>query len=265
MDSRRIMIEAFLGEATFEVPDAELSAFQRVISGAIRRRVLPLAAKDWIATNPSRTRRASDRLAKGTTPPPVAAPPAAPPPAQDDDDGGPVVSKRTGRATPATNRFVKASRPAPEPADDFDAEDPTDPGVAAPKPRNQGRDGDAEPFPDFGPPPSASFDATDSTDDRVLSHGFLGKSDDDDDVQVPDPEGGHGMRRLSGRDDPRARTAARRAGSISGMFRPRQRDGRAELDRALKSADKGAQRAAKHGSKKQGFLSRLMRGRDVTR
>jgi len=222
-DSRRLLTEAFLAEATFEVPDEWVEPLGMVLRGAARRRVLPANARDWIKA-PTRNRRASDRPVAPSGSPPPAAPTGS-------------RSARKGRELPSTNRFVQQAAAGP---DDFEDE-PTDPGVGP------------SDFPDFPAPRPAATHVGYPADDRVYSQGILG-GDDDRGIEVPEPGGGRGMRTLRG-------TEPRRPGSISRLFRRRPPDGRRQLDKALKAADREARRRAG----KQGTLSRLIRGRDVTR
>lgn len=238
MDPRRVLAEAraALAEAALEVPDGDTEAMKRVIAGAIKRRALPLSAKDWwVKDTGPRLRRASDR-APSASPAPAA--PTAP--RREPASGGPETNMRTGRTVPATNRFLQGVRSAPRPEPDDDDDDDR---------KWRGRSGDAEEFPRFAEPRPAAAHVGAPEDDRVLSWDFLGRPDDGG-IEVPEPGRPGQVRTLRGTDaKPKPK-----GGSISRLFKRKPRDGRRELDRALKAADRP-----------QGMLSRLIRGKDPGR
>lgn len=252
MGSRRLLTEAFLGEATLEVPEGDTEAMKRVLAGAIKRRALPLSAASWWVTKPAaqQQRRATDRKATSKVNATDSNHADADAMAAHDWPGwrkrgdsspdSPVTSKRTGRTVPATNRFVQAAHSDPK---------------LRPQRVTRGRNGDAEDFPDFDAPPSAATDVGYPSDDRILSRGLSGRPDDGS-IDVPEPGGGRNVRTIKP-----ASKAPGGFSSISNLFKRRPPDGRRQLDKALKSADRDAQRR----SGKQGTLGRLVRGRDVTR
>lgn len=227
-------------EAHLEVPDRWMAALGQVIGSATRSGRLPKDAKGWLDDRSPQNRRASDAPKE----PPR---PAAPAPKKDDQERV-SPSSRTGRIIPATNRFraqaqddqksepeePKAGRKPSAARDDFDEEEPTDPG---------------EEFPQF-PPAAPAAQKLD------LLPSQIGGGSGDDEYRSPfdwkkiDPQGTADYDPVLGRHEPKAK----KKGPLS-LLKRRPKDGRKELDKALKSFDK---------KKRGGLLRRLVRGKDVS-
>lgn len=237
MRAGRLLAEMFLGEMSIEVPDEWAKPFEKVVGSATKAGRLPPESKTWFKqSEPRKDRRAADRTPK---------PPAEPAP----DPAEPVKPEpRTGRIIPRDNRFRKmAAEPSPPPPETgFERDEPTAT--------------DAMPYaePDLPAPPSAvqrlDLPSKLGADEPVFNWDRLGLSDPGDDF--PDePAAARSLRKAATPIPPK--DPPRKSGSISRIFR-RPRDGRKELDKALKSHDKRV-------SGKQGVLSRLIKGKDVGR
>lgn len=235
MRAARLLAEMFLGEMSIEVPDEWVAPFEKVVGSATKAGRLPPESKSWFKrSEPKRDRRAADRSPKAPEPAPDPSEPVKPEP-------------RTGRTIPRDNRFRKmAAEPSPPPETGFERDDPTAT--------------DARPYaePDLPAPPNAAqrldLPSNLGADEPVFNWGKLGLSDPGD--EFPDePRAARSLRKAATPHPPAAPPKER--GSISRIFR-RKRDGRKELDRALRSHDRRV-------SGKQGALSRLIRGKDVGR
>lgn len=235
--AKKTLKEIFsIREVAINVPDEDVPALQKIVGAAIKAGHLPPSAKSWVGMStapkftPADAPAPATRSAKGTPPPTPGAKSADPQSAWDA-----LGPKQAGKPAP-TKAAAKAKAPAA----------PADPTAswAAPKSANV----------QLGPEPAE--------DDAPYKSPFAWDKIDPDgargtDMDVPDLEPGN-FKTLKQPEPKGPGLAGRVAGSIKNAFRGKPSDGRKELDKALAAADKQA-------NGKQGALSRIFKGKDVTR
>lgn len=239
--AKKTLKEVFgLREMSVNVPDKDAPALQKIIDIAIQHGQLPPDAAHWMAVSKAQTSSTpqtsgepkTPRGAKGTPSPTPSGKPSADPQSAWDALAG---------SKPAPAAKAKSATKA-KPV----AQKPVDPQAswAAPKSANvqlgPEPEGDAAPY-------KSPFAW-----DKIDPAGARGT-----DMDVPDLEPGN-YRTLPQQQQKSHGFASRVAGGIKNAFKGKPSDGRRELDKALKAADRQA-------NSKQGALSKIFKGKDVTR
>lgn len=222
-----------LREVSVNVPDADAPALRRLIDIAIEHGQLPPEARAWMSR---------DKGGAAASASPLSAPEPSPKAKTNADQSQSAWDALAGTKTapsakPKSTAKTKASIPAQKPVD------PTA-SWAAPKSANVQLGPEPE---DDSAPYKSPFAWNQIDPDNTRG----------DDLDVPD-EGPGTFRSLPQQKPKGPGLAGRAAAGIKNAFRGKPSDGRKELDKALKAADK-------HANTKQGTLSRLFKGKDVTR
>lgn len=243
-------------EMSIEVPDEHLPKLRNAVNGAVKSGELPDNALSWFFPQQS---KGGDQAKKDDAPAPTSAAakkPAAP---------APKAAPQAKPTAKATDRTLKVQPSADASVRAWDAmggkSQPQKPAPkAVPKFDPSASDADYD-LPRFGDQPSAT----------VKSPAFLGAGEDEpDDGEYRSPFAGVGIDTgddygdrmgVGGPSAPSLKgpgLASRAKGALSRIF---STDPKKKMDRTMRKMDKDAQKAAKP----QGTLSRLIRGKDVTR
>lgn len=243
--AKKTLKEIFsIREIAINVPDDDLPALKKVVAAAIKAGQMSPSAKAWMGMSKNVQQEPGDvapekpsrtdfpvpgaRSAKGTPPPIPQGKPSADPQSAWDALAPPAQKKEPKtKATPAPQKPV----------------DPTA-SWAAPKSANVQLGPET---PDDDAPYKSPFAW-----DKIDPDGTRGT-----DMDVPDSAQGN-FKTLQPSAPKGPGLAGRVGGAIKNAFRGKPSDGRKELDKALASADKQA-------NGKQSALSRIFKGKDVTR
>jgi hypothetical protein len=215
-----------LREMSIEVPDDQIPHLRRAVSRAVQAKELPDGALSWFFPEKGSGETKTDEPEKKSAPvAPKAKGKPAVNPARPTPKGG--HPDRSVGIQPSMDASIRAWDSAAAPK-------------AQQKPASKGTPSPTEPeddFPNFAPPPSANVDVGDQDDDDYRSP-FAGTALD---TSEPPPLRGPGL--VS-----RAK---------QGMKNLLTRDPKKKFDRTMRKMDRDAG--------PQGALSRIFRGKDVTR